>query len=95
MGLRGGSNKADRITIYLADMQNVISEMARVLKPGKFCIIIIGSNEIQTGGIRFEKELSSFAPKYGFSLKKLMLKPIRGIQNSMTEEYILFLQKDD
>lgn len=93
IGLRGGRKKADRIAAYLTDMQTIFSEMSRVLKPGRYCVVIIGSNEIQTGGILFDKELISFAPDYGFALKKAMLKPIRGIQNSMTDEYVLFFEK--
>lgn len=93
IGLSGGKKKADRIDAYLIDMRTIFSEMSRVLKPEKYCVVIIGSNEIQTGGILFHNELISFAPKYGFSLEKAMLKPIRGIQNSMTDEYVLFFKK--
>jgi ubiquinone/menaquinone biosynthesis C-methylase UbiE len=93
IGLRGGKKKADRIAAYLTDMRTIFSEMSRVLKIGRYCVVIIGSNEIQTGGILFDKELISFAPEYGFTLKKAMLKPIRGIQNSMTDEYVLFFMK--
>ena len=93
IGLSGGKKKADRIAAYLTDMRTIFSEMARVLKPDKYCVVVIGSNEIQTGGILFDKELISFAPDYGFSLEKTMLKPIRGIQNSMTDEYVLFFKK--
>lgn len=93
IGLRGGYNKQNRIEIYLEDLNVLFSEMSRVLKFGKFFVIIIGSNEIQTGGIRFEEKCIDFAPKNGFELLKIIKKPIRGIQNSMTEEYILFFKK--
>jgi DNA modification methylase len=93
IGLSGGKKKADRIVAYLTDMRTIFSEMSRVLKTGKYCVVIIGSNEIQTGGILFDKELISFAPEYGFTLEKAMLKPIRGIQNSMTDEFVLFFKK--
>lgn len=93
IGLRGGKKKADRIEVYLSDMNKIFSEMSRVLKTGRYCVVIIGSNEIQTGGILFDKELISFAPDYGLKLEKAMLKPIRGIQNSMTDEYVLFFTK--
>lgn len=93
IGLSGGRKKADRIAAYLTDMRTIFSEMSRVLKPSRYCVVIIGSNEIQTGGILFDKELISFAPEYGLALKKALLKPIRGIQNSMTDEYVLFFEK--
>lgn len=95
IGLRGGKKKADRIQKYLEDLDIMISEMARVLKPGKFCVIIIGSNEIQTGGFRFEENAKEFAQKHGLKLKKAMIKPIRGIQNSMADEYVLFFKKNN
>lgn len=93
VGLSGGKRKTTRISVYLNDIRRILSEMSRVLKPGKYCVVVIGSNEIQTGGILFHKELISFAPEYGFDLVKVMLKPIRGIQNSMTEEYVIFFRK--
>jgi SAM-dependent methyltransferase len=93
IGLRGGKKKADRIQKYLEDLDIMISEMARVLKPGKYCVIIIGSNEIQTGGFRFEENVKEFAQKHDLRLEKAMIKPIRGIQNSMTDEYVLFFRK--
>jgi len=93
VGLRGGRKKADRIQVYLEDLDLIIKEMGRVLKPGKSCVIIIGSNEIQTGGIRFEANVKQFAIKHNMVLDKEMIKPIRGIQNSMADEYILFFRK--
>ena len=93
VGLRNGPRKTERINAYLDDLKKIFSEMSRVLRLGKFCVIVIGSNEIQTGGIRFEQEILKFAPEYGFSLEKQVKKPIRGIQNSMTEEYVLFFRK--
>lgn len=94
IGLKGGKKKADRIQKYLEDLDVIISEMARVLKSGKYCVIIIGSNEIQTGGFRFEENVKEFAQKHGLGLEKEMIKPIRGIQNSMADEYVLFFRKN-
>jgi hypothetical protein len=71
----------------------LFAEMSRILKIGKFFVIIIGSNEIQTDGIRFEQKCFEYAPQHGFALVKSLVKPIRGIQNSMTEEYVLFFRK--
>ena len=93
IGLRGGRRKSDRIAAYLEDLKVMLIEMARVLKFNKYCVVIIGSNEIQTGGIRFEEEIKKLSPDFGLSLEKMMHKPIRGIQNSMTEEYVIFLKK--
>ena len=74
-------------------MDKVLSEMARVLKIGKYAVIIIGSNDIQTGGIRLEKKIEEMAVNHSFVLDQKIIKPIKGIQNTMRDEYILFLKK--
>jgi hypothetical protein len=48
-----------------------------VLKKNKYCVIIIGSNEIQTGGIRHEVEIKRIAPIYGLTLQSEIIKPIK------------------
>lgn len=92
IGLRGG-NKPDRIKQYFIDLRTALREMYRVLKPGKVCVVIIGSNDIQTGGIRHQVELRKAAVEVGFTCRKEMVKPIKGMRNSMREEYVLFFQK--
>jgi hypothetical protein len=92
IGLRG-SSKTEQIAGYFDDMRTVLSEMYRVLKPGKMCVVIIGSNDIQTGGIRHEVEVKEGAAAVGFEFRKEILKPIKGMRNTMREEYILFFQK--
>jgi len=78
---------------YFEDMNQVLKEMARVLKIGKYAVIIIGSNDIQTGGIRLETKIEEMASRHSFELDQKILKPIKGIQNTMKDEYILFLRK--
>jgi len=67
--------------------------MHRVLKVGKYVVIIIGSNDVQTGGIRLETKVEEMAVKHGFTLDQKIIKPIKGIQNTMKDEYILFLRR--
>ncbi len=55
IGLIGGT-KQERVKNYFEDTKKIIGEFHRVLKPGKCVVIVIGSNEIQTGGIRHEVE---------------------------------------
>jgi len=74
-------------------MEHAIYEMRRVLKKGHFCTIIIGSNAIQTGGIRLEEMLRIYASQCNLTLIMEMIKPIKGIQNTMKEEYIQIYQK--
>lgn len=92
IGLKG-KNKKERLANYFDDMDKVLSEMARVLKVGKYAVIIIGSNDIQTGGIRLETKVEEMALKHSFVVDQKIVKPIKGIQNTMRDEYILFLRR--
>ena len=92
IGLKGKTRK-ERLLNYFDDMNKVLSEMSRVLKKGKYAVIIIGSNDIQTGGIRLETKVEEMALKHGFVLDQKIVKPIKGIQNTMKDEYMLFLRK--
>jgi ubiquinone/menaquinone biosynthesis C-methylase UbiE len=92
IGLKGKTKK-DKLANYFDDMDKTLSEMARVLKPNKYAVIIIGSNDVQTGGIRLETKVEEFALKHGFVLDQKIVKPIKGIQNTMKDEYILFLRR--
>lgn len=88
-----GKNKTVRLNNYFRDMGTVCSEVSRVLKKGKFFIMIIGSNTNQTGGIRLENKIIDSCQKYGLTLVKSILKSIKGMRNTMKEEYILFFEK--
>ena len=88
-----GRNKDERLANYFRDMDTVCSEIARVLKNNKFFVMIIGSNTNQTGGIRLEDRLTESCRKYQLFLVKSILKPIKGMRNTMKDEYILFFQK--
>jgi len=92
IGLKG-KNRKEKLANYFDDMDRVLAETARVLKPNKYAVIIIGSNDIQTGGIRLETKIEEMAIKHSFALDQKIIKPIKGIQNTMKDEYILFLRK--
>ena len=93
IGLQG-KNRSEQIANYFEAMNRAIGEMSRVLKSGRFCVIIVGSNEIQTGGIRHEKEFCNFARNHELVLRRDLVKSIEGIQNSMREEHLLFFEKE-
>ena len=92
IGLKGRTRK-EKLANYFDDMNKVLSEMARVLKVGKYAVIIIGSNDVQTGGIRLETKVEEIALKHSLILDQKIEKPIKGIRNTMKNEYILFLRK--
>lgn len=94
IGLKGKTRK-EKLTNYFEDMNKVLKEMYRVLKKDKYAVIIIGSNDIQTGGIRLETKIEEMALSIGFSLDQKIVKPIKGMQNTMKDEYILFLRKGE
>jgi ubiquinone/menaquinone biosynthesis C-methylase UbiE len=92
IGLKGRT-KSDKLTRYFEDMRTVIHEIVRVLKIDKFAIMIIGSNTRQTGGIRLEKTMVDYFEDEGANLIRSILKPIKGMRNTMKEEFILIFQK--
>ncbi|MEW6095842.1 MAG: hypothetical protein AB1567_04860, partial [bacterium] len=75
IGLKGKTRK-EKLANYFDDMNKVLTEMYRVLKIDKYAVIIIGSNDIQTGGIRLETKVEEMAVKEGFVLDQKIVKPI-------------------
>jgi len=92
IGLKG-KTKNQKLENYFADMDAFCMEVSRVLKKGKFFVIVIGSNTNQTGGIRLEERIINSAKKYNMPLVKSILKPIKGMRNTMKEEYVLIFEK--
>ena len=91
IGVRGaGFNK---FRLYNSDMSKCFREMYRVLKPNKFCIIVIGNvtyqnEEVNTTGITIES-----CKRAGFEFLEKVDKIIFGLYNVMQKEYILFFKK--
>lgn len=101
VGLRGRTVK-DKYKLYIVDMDKVLSECARVLKPACFCTIIVGTNDNQLSkALSIPKEqvtglhkiLIDLASKHGLSLVRLLSRQISGIANTMRNEYIVILQR--
>ena len=88
-----GKNRGERLENYFKDMDCVCSEVSRVLKKDKYFVMIIGSNTNQTGGIRLENKIIESCQKHNLTLVKSILKPIKGMRNTMKDEYILFFQR--
>ena len=93
IGLKGKTKK-EKLDKYFDDMDVFCKEASRILRPTKYLVIIIGSNTNQTGGIRLEQTVIDSAKKYGLLLVKSMLKQIKGMRNTMKEEYILIFKKE-
>src|SRR3989338_141241 len=84
---RGVENKLE---IYLKKMDMALREMKRVSKNNSPVVIIIGTNDIQTNGVRLEAKVIELAKKQGLKFELDLQKPIRGLQNTMKNESILF-----
>lgn len=99
VGLVGGHGRSlterikNRVEHYFRDMNTIIGECSRVMTRGACCVIVIGSNSNQTGGIRLEEKMIEFATTHGMPLHKLITREIEGIRNTMREEYILIFRK--
>lgn len=87
IGLKG-KTRNQKLDNYFADMDAFCLEVSRVLKKEKYFVLIIGSNTNQTGGIRLEETIIDSAQKYDMPLVKSILKPIKGMRNTMKEEYL-------
>ncbi|NCQ18901.1 MAG: hypothetical protein COZ80_03530 [Ignavibacteria bacterium CG_4_8_14_3_um_filter_37_9] len=92
VGLKGNT-KTQKLENYFADMDSFCLQVSNVLKKGKIFVLIIGSNTNQTGGIRLEETVINSAKKYDMPLVKSILKPIKGMRNTMKEEYVLIFEK--
>jgi len=84
---RGVENKLE---IYFDKMSIALKEMQRVSKENAPIIIIIGTNDIQTNGVILETKVIELAKKLGIKFELELVKPIKGLQNTMKNESILF-----
>lgn len=91
IGVRGtGFNKFE---LYNKDMEKSYSEMHRVLKPSKYCVIVIGNVTFQGKEVDTTGTVIKYCKKIGFELKHKIDKIIFGLYNVMQKEYILIFQK--
>lgn len=101
VGLRGKSIQ-EKYVLYIEDMEKILAECARVLKPEKFCTMIIGTNDNQLSkALDVPKEevtglhkiMINLARPYHFIPVRVLTRQISGIANTMRNEYIIILQK--
>ena len=89
IGLQG-RGVANKLEIYFDKMNNALCEMRRVSKRNAPVVIVIGTNDIQTGGVRLETKVIELGEKLGLAFQLDLKKSIRGLHNTMKEESILF-----
>jgi len=92
VGVRG--NGFQKFELYYKDMYKSISEMYRVLKKGKYCVIVIGNVTYQNKEVNTAEKTIRFCQEAGFSFRKKIEKIIYGLYNIMQKEYILIFKKE-
>lgn len=87
---------------YLMEMKAAISEMYRVLKKGKYCIIVVGNNVVCGLEFNTQKYLRLIAEREGFITKLVLMDDIRSrglmtkrnkTASMINTEWVLVLQK--
>ncbi|MFH1455206.1 MAG: hypothetical protein ABIF22_02715 [bacterium] len=89
IGLQGHGVE-NKLEIYFDKMNIALKEMQRVSKKNAPIIIIIGTNDIQTNGMILETKIIELAEKQNLKFELELIKPIKGLQNTMKNESILF-----
>ena len=101
VGLRGRS-LSEKFDAYIKDMQQVLAECARVLRPGRCCAIVIGTNRNQLGKVfnqdpaeveGLDLQMIRLAEAVGLNFVRRFERRIVGLANTMRDEDILLLRK--
>jgi len=93
IGLQG-RGISEKLELYFNMLDKVFEELARVTKKRSKTIFIVGTNDIQTKGVRLETKIKELAESQKFKFLFEILKPIKGLQNTMKEEYILIFENN-
>jgi len=93
IGVRGKGQR--RIDLYNEDMKKSLEEMYRVLKPGKYAVIVIGNATYQGKEVKTVEFIIDYSEKIGFKLVKNIDKIIFGLYNVMQKENILIFKKEE
>jgi len=91
VGVRGRGT--ERIDLYNQDIMKSYEEMYRVLKPGKFAVIVIGNATYMGEEVKTVEFTTDYCQKMGFKFVKNIDKIIFGLYNVMQKENILIFQK--
>jgi hypothetical protein len=101
IGLRGRTLR-DKFEHYQVDMRVVLEECVRVLRVGRCCTIIIGTNRNQLGKLLnlppedvtgLDDLVIDIAQALGLKLERQITRQILGISNTMRNEEILIFRK--
>lgn len=93
IGVRG--HGFERFELYNKDMEQCFKHMYRVLKPGRYCVVVIGNVTYQGKKVRTSEWAKEACKKAGFDLIKEINKIIFGLYNVIQEEFIQIYRKTD
>lgn len=93
IGVRGSG--FEKFRLYNEDMKIAVSEMYRVLRPGKFCVIVIGNVTYKNEEVKTADTIIESCKSQGFQLLRRVDKIIFGLYNIMQKEYILIFKKPE
>lgn len=94
--------KAGIISKYFSDMRASLREIARVLKPGGYCILVVGNNLVLRKPIPNNKILSEIANDEGLITRAVLVDEIRSrglitkrhdTAGIIADEWVILLQK--
>ncbi len=91
VGVRGKGQA--KIKLYNEDMIKSLSEMFRVLKKGRYAVIVIGNATYMGQEVNTVEFVTEHAKDVGFELVKKLDKIIFGLYNVMQKESILVFRK--
>jgi ubiquinone/menaquinone biosynthesis C-methylase UbiE len=91
IGVRG--KPKDKVELYNKDMAASYKEMYRVLKPDRYCAIVIGDATLNERPVETVKMTIRECKRFGFELEYNVEKIIFGLYNVMQKENILIFKK--
>jgi len=91
IGLKGRGPQ--RVDLYNSDMRRCYEEMLRVLRPSRFCVIVIGDAHLEGKRIPTIQFTIDSCEEVGFEFVRRVPKIIFGLYNVMQTEEILFFRK--
>lgn len=101
VGIRGRT-LAEKFHFYKQDMAAVMSECARVLRPGRMCAVVVGTNTNQLARILglpadevpgIDDLIVDLSEERGLRLVRKLERQITGMANTMRAESILIFQR--
>ena len=93
---------ARMVSKYYHDMSAALSEIARVLRPGKYCILVVGNNAIRTHVAPNHIILAEIAKRKGLDIEAMLVDEIRSrgmitkrhpTAGMIRDEWIMLLRK--